>query len=127
MVFWPGPHGGLTVVHGGGNTALQIDFEMRLRARRGPNTITRLDGLSWIDAGFSLGQRVQVERRRQDAHDHRLRQRALPVRRPVPELRPRQHDAALRRRLRRQPVNADEHATRPIHVADAETVVHDRR
>ena len=58
MVFWPGPHGGLTVVHGGGNTALRIEFEMDSDPA---NTVTRLDGLSWIDAGFSLGQRVQVE------------------------------------------------------------------
>ena len=60
MVFWPGPHGGLTVVHGGGNTALRIEFPMTT-AGTTPNTITRLDGLSWTDAGFSLNQRVQVE------------------------------------------------------------------
>ena len=59
MVFWPGPHGGLTVVHGGGNTALRIEFEMD--SGTPANSVTRLDGLSWIDAGFSLGQRVQVE------------------------------------------------------------------
>src|SRR6266545_7417821 len=57
LVYWPGPHGGLTVVHGGGNTALRIEFEMDSTG----TTVTRLDGLSWIDAGFSLGQRVQVE------------------------------------------------------------------
>ena len=57
MVFWPGPHGGLTVLHGGGNTALRIEFEMDTAA----GSVTRLDGRSWIDAGFSIGQRVQVE------------------------------------------------------------------
>ena len=57
MVFWPGPHGGLTALHGGGNTALRIEFEMDSAS----NSVTRLDGRSWIDAGFSVGQRVQVE------------------------------------------------------------------
>ena len=57
LVYWPGPHGGLTVVHGGGNTALRIEFELDSTA----TTVTRLDGLSWIGAGFSIGQRVQVE------------------------------------------------------------------
>ncbi len=61
MVFWPGPHGGLTVVHGGGNSQLKINFEMDstgLDADSG--TLRRLDGRSWIDNGFTLGQRVQV-------------------------------------------------------------------
>ena len=56
MVFWPGPHGGLTVVHGGGNSALEVEFEMDSTA----GSMTRLDGLSWIDAGFSIGDRVQI-------------------------------------------------------------------
>ncbi len=61
MVYWPGPHGGLTVVHGGGNTHLSINFEMDtdgLDADSG--TLTRRDGRSWIDSGFSIGQRIQV-------------------------------------------------------------------
>ena len=68
MVFWPGPHGGLTVVHGGGNTALEIEFEMDSAA----GSLTRLDGLSWIDAGFSIGA-ARADRRRglPDAHGHR--------------------------------------------------------
>jgi Ca2+-binding RTX toxin-like protein len=57
LVYWPGPHGGLTVVHGGGNTALRVEFELDSTG----TTVTRLDGLSWIGAGFSLGQRVQIE------------------------------------------------------------------
>ena len=28
MVYWPGPHGGLTVVHGGGNSQLKINFPL---------------------------------------------------------------------------------------------------
>jgi len=57
QVFWPGPHGGLTVVHGGGNTSLRIRFEMDTTA----DSVTRLDGLSWTEAGFVLGQKVIVE------------------------------------------------------------------
>ena len=56
MVYWPGPHGGLTVVHGGGNTGLRINFEMDTAA----NSVTRLDGLSWTEAGFVIGQKVIV-------------------------------------------------------------------
>jgi hypothetical protein len=56
MVFWPGPHGGLTVIHGGGNTPLQINFQMDTAA----NSVTRRDGLSWIDAGYSIGQKIQI-------------------------------------------------------------------
>ncbi|MGH3371224.1 MAG: hypothetical protein ACRDPR_14630, partial [Nocardioidaceae bacterium] len=70
-VFWAGPHGGLTVVHGGGDSQLKINFEMDtdgidadsidadgIDADSG--TVTRLDGGSWIDSGLSVGQRVQV-------------------------------------------------------------------
>ncbi|HEY3484924.1 MAG TPA: Calx-beta domain-containing protein [Ilumatobacteraceae bacterium] len=65
-VFWAGPHGGLTVVHGGGNSPLTIDFAMdtTFTPAAGPTpataTLRRLDGRSWIDSGFSIGQRVQV-------------------------------------------------------------------
>jgi hypothetical protein len=60
MVYWPGPHGGLTVVHGGGNSQLKINFEMDTTAASSPATLTRLDGRSWIDTGFSIGDRVRV-------------------------------------------------------------------
>jgi Ca2+-binding RTX toxin-like protein len=55
-VFVPGPHGGLTVVHGGGNFALEIEFDMQVAA----DSLTRLDGLSWSEAGFQVGDRVQI-------------------------------------------------------------------
>ena len=55
-VFWPGPHGGLTVVHGGGNSALEIDFAMDTTA----STLSRRDGRSWIDAGLNVGDRLQI-------------------------------------------------------------------
>ena len=97
MVFWPGPHGGLTVVHGGGNSRLEINFEMDVDRTASPST--RLDGRSWTDAGFvDRPDSVQVGGAGTDADDRRLRQRRLPVRRPVPGLRRRQHDAAHRRR-----------------------------
>ena len=57
MVSVPGPHGGLTVVHGGGNLPLEIEFSV---ASNG-TSLTRLDGLSWADAGFVVGQRIAVE------------------------------------------------------------------
>ena len=61
MVYWPGPHGGLSVVHGGGNSQLKINFEMNTEGFDADSgTLTRLDGGSWIDSGFSLGQRIQV-------------------------------------------------------------------
>jgi hypothetical protein len=49
-VFVPGPHGGLTVIHGGGNLPLSTNFEMV----RGTDRITRQDGLSWIDSGYAV-------------------------------------------------------------------------
>jgi hypothetical protein len=65
MVYWPGPHGGLTVVHGGGNTHLTRNFAMD--STQGPTvggfqtaTVTRTDGGSWIESGYSIGDRVQV-------------------------------------------------------------------
>jgi Ca2+-binding RTX toxin-like protein len=56
LVFWPGPHGGLTVVHGGGNRQLKVNFEMDSTA----NSVSRLDGRSWIDAGFAVGQKLRI-------------------------------------------------------------------
>jgi hypothetical protein len=61
-VFVPGPHGGLTVVHGGGNLPLSIQFDMTTAA----NSVTRADGLAWTDDGYTqyfasgLPQHIQV-------------------------------------------------------------------
>ena len=61
-VFAPGPHGGLTVVHGGGNLPLSINIDMRVNT----NSVTRLDGLAWTDDGYAqyfasgLPQHIQV-------------------------------------------------------------------
>ena len=52
----PGPHGGLTVVHGGGN------FELRMDARVdvGTSSLTRRDGLAWLDDGYQVGQLISI-------------------------------------------------------------------
>ncbi len=57
-VFVPGPHGGLSAVHGGGNTPIQNVFEMVRALPAGPTaipgaalTVTRGDGLNWAFNG----------------------------------------------------------------------------
>ena len=72
----PGPHGGLTVVHGGGNTALAVEVSGTTTApTAGPLTVARADGLAWSDR--RLRGRPARDRRgpgRRLAR-HRLRQR----------------------------------------------------
>ena len=53
----PGPHGGLTVVHGGGNHELEVTA----LAVVGGNAITRSDGLSWLDDGYQVGQLIALD------------------------------------------------------------------
>jgi Ca2+-binding RTX toxin-like protein len=54
----PALHGGITVVHGGGNSLLQVTAPFDV-ARIGDNTqVTRSDGLAWADAGFVVGQTI---------------------------------------------------------------------
>ncbi len=62
MVYWPGPHGGLTVVHGGGNSQLLINFSLDTDGSTDgmTATVTRQDGGTWIGSGFSVGQRIAV-------------------------------------------------------------------
>ena len=52
----PGPHGGLTVVHGGGNTALTVSASVDVAVDR----LVRRDGLAWVDDGFQVGQRITI-------------------------------------------------------------------
>ncbi len=63
-VFVPGPHGGLTTVHGGGNAELQNVFEMTRSAPTAAQladnptaglVLTRLDGLNWAFNGILPG------------------------------------------------------------------------
>ena len=62
MVYWPGPHGGLTVVHGGGNSQLKINFQIATTGSPdgATATVSRQDGSSWFDSGFNVGDRIQV-------------------------------------------------------------------
>ena len=68
-VFVPGPHGGLTLVHGGGNLPLDTTFDMTV----GANSITRNDGLSWAADGYArfyangLPMHIQVVAQRRRA------------------------------------------------------------
>ena len=52
----PGPHGGLTAVHGGGNFELQLDAVVDVQS----NALVRLDGLSWLDDGYQVGQLISI-------------------------------------------------------------------
>lgn len=60
-VFVPGPHGGLTSVHGGGNspTTTVVDAVRSAPAAGVPGgtglVLTRLDGLAWADSGYVAG------------------------------------------------------------------------
>ena len=68
-VFVPGPHGGLTVIHGGGNLPMSLAFDNTVLSNTvtvGLNSVTRNDGLAWADDGYSqyfangLPQHIQV-------------------------------------------------------------------
>src|SRR5207249_1861388 len=52
-------HGGLTTVHGGGNSPLQVagTFDITAGATA---AITRTDGVDWRTAGFAAGQQIMV-------------------------------------------------------------------
>ena len=50
-------HGGITVVHGGGNSLLEVRGDFSVNG----SSITRLDGVDWADAGFDLGQQVMID------------------------------------------------------------------
>ncbi len=49
-------HGGLTSVHGGGNTALSVTGTFDTTASQ----ITRTDGVDWMTQGFKIGQTIQI-------------------------------------------------------------------
>ncbi|HZK06225.1 MAG TPA: hypothetical protein VFC82_10350 [Actinomycetaceae bacterium] len=56
-VTLPGEHGGLTVVHGGGNAPLIITGNMT----GGQGSLTRADGMAWSADGFAVGQLVHLD------------------------------------------------------------------
>jgi len=49
-------HGGITTVHGGGNALISRSGIFDVAA----GAITRVDGLSWIKAGFAVGQQITL-------------------------------------------------------------------
>ena len=52
-------HGGVTAVHGGGDALLQITGTFDASNPTGSTgKVLRLDGLSWSDAGFAVGQQI---------------------------------------------------------------------
>jgi hypothetical protein len=55
-VSLPGRHGGLTVVHGGGNSLLTTTAMTQVNGA----SLTRTDGLAWADDGFAIGQVVRI-------------------------------------------------------------------
>ena len=55
-VFVQGPHGGLTVVHGGGNRWIETSGPFTVAG----NELTRGDGRSWVKERYEVGQRVQL-------------------------------------------------------------------
>ena len=57
----PAVHGGITLIHGGGNSYVLLeDAEVAVVDRAGGDALVRLDGVSWADAGFAVGQRIVV-------------------------------------------------------------------
>jgi hypothetical protein len=55
-VFVQGAHGGLTVVHGGGNRWIETAGTFDVDG----NGLTRTDGRSWIEDRYEVGQRIQI-------------------------------------------------------------------
>ncbi|MEO0465131.1 MAG: hypothetical protein AAF216_01205 [Pseudomonadota bacterium] len=56
-----GPHGGLTVLHGGGNRPLELCVDLDGQNVEGGVELTRLDGLDWIGDGYKVGDYIQLE------------------------------------------------------------------
>lgn len=56
----PGRHGGLTIVHGGGNAFLTRTPEVVVATASGTATARRTDGLDWVGDGFRVGQVVTL-------------------------------------------------------------------
>ena len=93
-------HGGLTTLHGGGNSLLSVTGNFTAA----PGQLTRTDGLSWSAAGFATDQTVSLGGTH--LHDRRLRQHRRRARRrhPAPRrtwppaaTRPRRSSSATRR------------------------------
>jgi len=59
-IWVQGPHGSLTMVHGGGNLPVQTTGDYETKLYDGQNILTRLDGRSWQEAGYRIGQLIQI-------------------------------------------------------------------
>ncbi|WP_294608493.1 hypothetical protein [uncultured Roseovarius sp.] len=60
--FWvQGSHGGLTVLHGGGNLYVDVLGKFNLNTEAGQTEAARLDGRSFAEAGFAIGDLIQLE------------------------------------------------------------------
>ncbi|MBK5565794.1 hypothetical protein [Ensifer sp. SSB1] len=57
-----GAHGGLTLVHGGGNMYLESAGKMNIASAGGGSiVVTRLDGRDWSEDRYQVGQVIQLE------------------------------------------------------------------
>jgi hypothetical protein len=52
-IYVPGPHGGLTVIHGGGNMPLENDGPMDVTNGAGEIEVKRTDGFDWTTTATS--------------------------------------------------------------------------
>jgi len=59
-IFVQGPHGGLTVVHGGGNRWTETVGTFDVAGALDNNRLTRTDGRSWVEDRYEVGQYVQI-------------------------------------------------------------------
>ncbi|MBL8480623.1 MAG: hypothetical protein JNJ60_00385, partial [Rhodocyclaceae bacterium] len=59
-IWVQGPHGSLTMLHGGGNLPVQTIGDYQTKTFSGQNVLTRMDGRSWVDDGYRVDQLIQV-------------------------------------------------------------------
>ena len=126
--FWvQGPHGSLTVVHGGGNMPLETTGNMDQTTDLSGNLLTRLDGRDWAADGYAVGQRIQISGEANTRVDPRdpERRSAAGARRRLRDLGHGQHSGAVRTGLCGRPGRVERTRVRGrAHRGDAE---HGRR
>ena len=59
-VWVQGPHGALTMVHGGGNLPVETLGNYSVKTVDGDNILLRQDGRDWAADGYKVGQLIQV-------------------------------------------------------------------
>jgi hypothetical protein len=60
-IWVQGPHGGLTVVHGGGNLPVQTFGAYTTETISDSNYLLRDDGRDWANDGYTVGQLIYIE------------------------------------------------------------------